>query len=102
LFIVIDDLRPELGCYNQSNIHTPHIDKLASGGLIFARAYVQYSICAPSRNSFMTGRRPDTTRVWNFADHFREPLVPGRESQGLWPGANTTQPQKATGGPDWK
>ena len=33
------------------------------------------AFCAPSRNSFMSGRRPDTTRVWNFMDHFREPGV---------------------------
>ncbi len=40
-------------------------------GTLFTRAYVQYSFCAPSRNSFMTGRRPDATRVWNFLDNFR-------------------------------
>ena len=51
---------------------TPHIDALAKTGLVFERAYVQYSYCAPSRNSFMSGRRPDTSRVWNFGDHFRE------------------------------
>ena len=53
LMLVVDDLRPELGCYNQSLAQTPHIDQLASEGLVFTRAYVQYSICAPSRNSFM-------------------------------------------------
>jgi hypothetical protein len=48
------------------------MDRLAANGLTFTRAYVQYAFCAPSRNSFMSGRRPDTTRVWNFQDHFRE------------------------------
>jgi arylsulfatase A-like enzyme len=81
---------------------TPHIDQLAAEGLVFARAYVQYSICSPSRNSFMTGRRPDTTRVWNFADHFREPVVPLNGARGgRWPGAGTSSSSKATGGPGW-
>lgn len=53
LMIVVDDLRPELGCFNQSQVVTPNIDKFASQGTLFSRAYVQYSICAPSRNSFM-------------------------------------------------
>ena len=35
--------------------------------------YIQYAFCCPSRNSFMTGRRPSKTKVWNFIDHFREP-----------------------------
>ena len=47
-------------------------DKLAEGAVVFDRAYVQYSYCSPSRNSFMSGRNPDTNRVWNFGDHFRE------------------------------
>jgi len=53
-------------------MNTPHLDALAAGGTLFQRAYVQYSFCAPSRNSFMTGRRPDATKVWSFMDHFRE------------------------------
>eukprot|EP00039_Didymoeca_costata_P002860 m.63182 g.63182 ORF g.63182 m.63182 type:complete len:532 (+) comp11566_c0_seq1:3-1598(+) len=75
LFIAVDDMRPSIGAFNFSLAHTPNIDKLAQGGLVFARAYVQYAFCAPSRNSFMSGRRPDTTLVWNFQDHFREPGV---------------------------
>lgn len=44
-------------------------------GLLFKQAYVQYAYCSPSRNSFLSGRRPDTTRVWEFVDHFRESSV---------------------------
>ena len=51
---------------------TPNLDALASQSVVFDRAYVQVSLCGPSRNSFMTGRRPDVTRVYSFADHFRE------------------------------
>eukprot|EP00051_Salpingoeca_urceolata_P007397 m.97450 g.97450 ORF g.97450 m.97450 type:complete len:530 (-) comp15222_c0_seq5:52-1641(-) len=75
LYIVVDDLRPNIGAYGHSFMHTPNIDQLAAEGLTFNRAYVQYSYCAPSRNSFMTGRRPDRTRDWNFIDHFREPSI---------------------------
>ena len=75
LFIAVDDMRPSIGAFNFSLAHTPNLDKLGATGTIFKRAYVQYAFCAPSRNSFMSGRRPDTTRVWNFVDHFREQEV---------------------------
>lgn len=75
LLIVVDDMRPNIGAYNFSLAHTPNLDRFASEALVFDRAYVQYAFCAPSRNSFMSGRRPDTTRVWNFKDDFREPSV---------------------------
>lgn len=72
LFIAVDDLRPEIAAYGHSYMHTPNIDKFAGESTLFTRAYVQYSYCAPSRNSFMTGRRPDATKCWSFLDHFRE------------------------------
>lgn len=53
LFIVVDDLRPEISAYGHHYMKTPHLDKLASEGTVYTRAYVQYSFCAPSRNSFM-------------------------------------------------
>ncbi|MCP4812428.1 MAG: sulfatase-like hydrolase/transferase, partial [Planctomycetaceae bacterium] len=54
LFIAIDDLRPELGCYGSTIAKSPHLDKLATEGLLFKRAYCQQSICSPSRASLMT------------------------------------------------
>jgi len=72
LFIAIDDLRPDVGPYNFSLAHTPNIDKLAKEGLTFKRAYAQMSYCGPSRSSLLTGRRPDTTQVYNHIDTFRE------------------------------
>ena len=71
LLIIVDDLRPNIGAYGHSFMRTPNLDSFARDALLFQRAYVQYSFCAPSRNSFMTGRRPDATRVFNFVDHFR-------------------------------
>ena len=61
LFIIVDDLRPELGCYGVNYIKTPNIDKLASSGAIFKNAFVQQAVCSASRASFLTGLRPDST-----------------------------------------
>ena len=72
LFITIDDLRPTLGCYHAPLIKTPCIDAVAAEGMLFERAYVQAAICAPSRPSFLTGLRPDSTGVYGFDIHFRE------------------------------
>jgi len=75
LFIVVDDLRPELGCYGKRIVRTPNIDRLAGRGVVFNRAYCQQSVCTPSRTSFLTGLRPDTTRVYdNGRGEFRKLL----------------------------
>lgn len=71
LFIIIDDLRPELGFYGTPLIHTPNIDSIAARGTVFTRAYCQQAMCNPSRASVLTGRRPDTIRVWDQSTHFR-------------------------------
>lgn len=74
LFIAVDDLRPKLGCYGDAIAITPNIDKLAKRGTLFNNAYCQQSVCAPSRASLLTGRRPNTTRVWDLKTHFRTAL----------------------------
>ena len=74
LFIAVDDLRPELGCYGNRTIHTPHIDSIAERGLTFLRAYCQQATSSPSRTSLLTGRRPDTTEIYNATTHFRRYL----------------------------
>lgn len=63
LFIAVDDLRPELGAYGVSGVHTPNIDQLAEDGLLFNRAYCQEAVCGPSRSSLLTGLRPDSTGI---------------------------------------
>jgi hypothetical protein len=74
LFIAVDDLRPELGCYGNPVIKTPNIDRIATRGMVFNHAYCQQAVCSPSRSSIMTGRRPDATRVWDLETHFRVAL----------------------------
>eukprot|EP00040_Diaphanoeca_grandis_P039908 m.260558 g.260558 ORF g.260558 m.260558 type:complete len:515 (+) comp40127_c0_seq1:20-1564(+) len=72
LFLMVDDLRPQLGTYGHDYMHTPNIDALAASGMVFDRAYTNYPYCNPSRNSFMSGRMPSKTKVWNFQNSFRE------------------------------
>ena len=74
LFIVVDDLRPLLGCYGHPEIHTPNIDALAQRGTLFNRAYCQNPLCHPSRTSMLTGLRPETTGVFSNTVDFRERL----------------------------
>ncbi len=74
LFIAVDDLRPELGCYGVKGIKSPNIDALAERGLLFKHAYCQQAVCSPSRTSLLTGRRPDTTKIYNLQDHFRDTI----------------------------
>ena len=68
LHIIIDDLRPALGCYGDPIARTPAIDRLAREGVQFDNAYVQYPICGPSRASVLSGLRPQTSGYfgWEF------------------------------------
>jgi hypothetical protein len=72
LFIAVDDLRADLGCYGNQAIRSPHLDKLATRSTLFERSYCQQAVCNPSRASLLTGLRPDTLGIWNLATHFRE------------------------------
>ena len=72
LFIAVDDLRPDIGCYGHAEAITPHIDALAKTGVIFRRAYCQQAVCSPSRTSLLTGLRPDSTKVYDLQTHFRD------------------------------
>ena len=63
IMIIVDDLRPQLGCYGDTFAQTPHIDRLAAQGLIFDNAHCQYALCSPSRTSFLSGVRPDHTGI---------------------------------------
>lgn len=77
LFIHVDDLRPELGCYGNPIIQTPHIDNLASTGYLFNHHYVQSAICGPSRSSLLTGKVSQQWDPWkDFRGTDQEPEAP--------------------------
>ena len=66
LFIAIDDLRPALGCYGDNQVISPNIDKVASEGMIFQRAYCNVPVCGASRASMLTGILPTRSRFVTF------------------------------------
>ena len=72
LFIPIDDLKPALGCYGDQKAITPNIDRLTAQGVTFLNNHCQLSLCGPSRNSIMTGVRPDSGKVLFFGHQMRK------------------------------
>lgn len=74
LFIAVDDMNNDLGCYGNSQVKSPNLDRLAKRGVQFNRAYCQFPLCSPSRSSLMTGLRPSKTRVFDLQYHFRDGL----------------------------
>ena len=74
LFIAVDDLRPEMGCYGNKIVKPPNLDRLAARGMVFNNSYCQQAVCSPSRSSLLTGKRPDATKVWDLQTHFRVAL----------------------------
>jgi len=74
LFISVDDMNNDLGCYGHPLVKSPNIDRLASKGIAFANSYCQFPLCSPSRTSVLTGMRPDKTRVFDLKYHFRQDM----------------------------
>lgn len=74
LLIAVDDLRDSLGCYGNSAVKTPHLDRFAARAVRFERAYVQYTVCNPSRSSFLTGLRPDQSGITDNRTLLRDRL----------------------------
>ena len=79
LFIVSDDLRPEFGgAYGKNEVlYTPNIEAFMNRAFTFTQAYTQYALCSPSRTSFLTGLRPDTTKIWEIGPYFRDTMING-------------------------
>jgi iduronate 2-sulfatase len=66
LLIMFDDLRPDLSIYGKEHMKTPNFERLAKRGVVFDLAVSQVAVCNPSRNSMLTGMRPDTTGSYNM------------------------------------
>lgn len=81
IFIISDDLRTELNVYGKAHMVTPNIDKLASEGVTFERAYVQQAVCSASRASFLTGVRPNVTGVdYPYSEYFVNEFLSNHET----------------------
>ena len=74
LFIAVDDMNDDLGCFGNELVKSPNIDRLAKNGVVFANAYCQFPLSSPSRTSLLTGLRPDSTKVFDLTYHFRQDL----------------------------
>ena len=66
LFIIFDDLRVELSIFKKYGIISPNFERLAARSVTFENAYCQISVCNPSRDSLLTGLRPDTVGTYAF------------------------------------
>eukprot|EP00041_Stephanoeca_diplocostata_P023910 m.596601 g.596601 ORF g.596601 m.596601 type:complete len:594 (+) comp22413_c0_seq2:194-1975(+) len=86
VLIMLDDMRPETPGFNRSWVPAPVLDSIAARGTRFARAYVQAPQCCPTRNSLLTGLRPDRTRVFTNGDLSSPDLVPAapKNATGLY------------------
>ncbi len=79
LFLISDDLNNSLGCYGHPHVQTPNLDRLAERGVRFERAYCQFPLCGPSRNSMLTGLYPNSTGIWANQQIFRQ-TIPSHQS----------------------
>jgi arylsulfatase A-like enzyme len=81
LFICIDDLRPELGCYGNEMIHTPHIDRLAKSGAVFTSHFVSVPTCGASRYSLLTGMLPRS--IEHLGNEACREFISGKPEAGI-------------------
>ena len=79
LFLISDDLNNSVGCYGHPLVKTPNIDRLAARGVRFERAYCQFPLCGPSRNSMLTGLYPNSSGILANSQIFRQ-TIPSHHS----------------------
>jgi arylsulfatase A-like enzyme len=90
LFIAIDDLRTELGCYGAQQVKTPYIDAFAAEGIVFKRAYCNVPVCGASRASLLTGILPTKTRFVNYLAKAEEDVPNAKTLPGIFRDAGYT------------
>lgn len=73
LLILVDDLKPALGCYGDEAAVTPNIDAFAKSGMRFERAYCNQAVCAPSRFHLMLGTRSTSSGLYGLHVPLRKP-----------------------------
>jgi len=74
LWIISDDLGNDLGCYGNTDVYTPHLDRLAAEGLRYTHAYATVPVCSPSRSSLITGMYPVSINSLNHRTLDKKPL----------------------------
>ncbi|MEX0988495.1 MAG: sulfatase [Bacteroidales bacterium] len=74
LMIIVDDLTTTLSCYNHPMVKTPNVDQLAEEGILFENAYCNYSVCNPSRSSFLSGLYPESINILDNRKGIQEEL----------------------------
>ena len=73
--ILVDDLKPAIGCYGDKLAITPNIDELASRGVKFKKAYCNQAVCAPSRNNLLLGARSTSLGIYGLGTPFRKHIL---------------------------
>ena len=74
LLLLVDDLKPALGCYGDPYAKTPHLDQLAARGLRFDLAYCNQAVCAPSRFTLMLGAHSTATGLYGLGHKLRRSM----------------------------
>lgn len=74
IYISLEDMMPNMGCYGDSIAHTPCIDQFASKALLFEDIHCQVALCTPSRTSILTGIRPSTSGIVKIDDDWQKML----------------------------
>jgi arylsulfatase A-like enzyme len=83
LFLMADDMRPELNPFGNTLVHTPNLTALAAAGVMFERGYCQYPLCCPARSSMLTGQQVINTGVYGNRTWFGD-LHPEYVSLPKW------------------
>src|SRR5688572_27200046 len=73
VFIGAEDISPDLGCYGNTFVHTPNIDRLAAAGVRFTRCFTHAPVCAPSRSGMITGMYPTSIGTHHMRSKLKVP-----------------------------